>query len=132
VKPISIAGRCSIAFVDELRPVAPELLDICAEVVLVRRHGSHFRKNTPRPDTVEEFDSWAFRAALRQSIEKWSARVVQLEFTQMAQYADACKPAKTMLVEHDITFDLMQQLLAKSEGLQRHELEQQTHQMEEL
>ena len=30
----------------------------------------------------------------------------------MAQYADACSPAKTILVEHDITFDLQQQLLA--------------------
>jgi len=30
----------------------------------------------------------------------------------MAQYADDCQPAGTILVEHDITFDLQQQLLA--------------------
>jgi glycosyltransferase involved in cell wall biosynthesis len=29
----------------------------------------------------------------------------------MAQYADACAPARTVLVEHDITFDLQEQLL---------------------
>jgi glycosyltransferase involved in cell wall biosynthesis len=52
---------------------------------------------------------------------------VQLELTQMAQYADACSPASTILVEHDITFDLQQQLLANSPegGAARWELEQQ-------
>ena len=30
----------------------------------------------------------------------------------MAQYAEACHPARIILVEHDITFDLQQQLLA--------------------
>ena len=45
----------------------------------------------------------------------------------MAQYADACQPAKTILVEHDITFDLQQQLLATSSesGASRLELEKQ-------
>jgi glycosyltransferase involved in cell wall biosynthesis len=37
--------------------------------------------------------------------------VAQLEFTQLAQYAGACHPAKTVLVEHDITLDLYRQLL---------------------
>jgi glycosyltransferase involved in cell wall biosynthesis len=34
----------------------------------------------------------------------------------MAQYAADCHPAKTILVEHDITFDLQQQLIATSNG----------------
>jgi glycosyltransferase involved in cell wall biosynthesis len=33
----------------------------------------------------------------------------------MAQYAGDCRPAKTILVEHDITFDLYQQLLAEDD-----------------
>ena len=33
----------------------------------------------------------------------------------MAQYASDCAPAKTVLVEHDITLDLYQQLLAQGE-----------------
>jgi GT2 family glycosyltransferase/glycosyltransferase involved in cell wall biosynthesis len=113
-----------VCFCDELTPPAAELSDICAEVVLVRRHGTHLRRNTKRPDVVEEFDSETFRACLKQTIWKWRAGVAQLEFTWMAQYADACSPVKTILVEHDITFDLQQQLLAtRSEsGLRRHEL----------
>jgi glycosyltransferase involved in cell wall biosynthesis len=91
---------------------APELLEICAEVVLVKMTGSHSRPSTSRPDVVEEFDSPAFHAALRQTVRKWQPALAQLEFTQMAQYAADCAPAPTLLVEHDITFDLYQQLLA--------------------
>lgn len=101
-----------IAFCDELATPAPELLAVCREVIIVRRHGSHYRRDTARPDTVEEFDSLTFRAVLKQSVVQWKPEIVQLEFTQMAQYADACHPARTILVEHDITFDLQQQLLA--------------------
>ncbi len=113
-----------ICFCDELARPAAELLEICAEVVLVRRHGTHLRRNTRWPDVVEEFRSESFRACLKQTIRKWRAGVAQLEFTWMAQYADACAPAKTILVEHDITFDLQQQLLAtgSDSGLRRHEL----------
>ena len=60
---------------------------------------------------VEEFDSPAFHAALRQTARKWGPALAQLEFTQMAQYAPDCAPAPTLLVEHDITFDLYEQLL---------------------
>src|SRR2546421_4400982 len=72
--------------------------------------GSHSRPSSDRPDVVEEFDSPAFRAALRQTVRKWRPAVAQLEFTQLAQYAADCAPARTILVEHDVTFDLYQQL----------------------
>jgi GT2 family glycosyltransferase/glycosyltransferase involved in cell wall biosynthesis len=116
-----------IAFCDELATPPRELLEICRAVILVRRHGTHYLRNTARPDTVEEFDSETFRAALKQAVRQWSPEVVQLEFTQMAQYADACARAKTILVEHDITFDLQQQLLATTTetGAARLELERQ-------
>lgn len=130
-----------IAFADELTTPPEELLAICREVILVRRRGSHYRHDTALPDVVEEFASEAFRACLKQTVQRWSPGVVQLEFTQMAQYADACvffsgahngpsglcaRPA-TILVEHDITFDLQQQLLATTSdtGAARLELEQQ-------
>jgi GT2 family glycosyltransferase/glycosyltransferase involved in cell wall biosynthesis len=116
-----------VACTDELVPPPPELLDICREVVLVRRRGSHYRRETPLPDVVEEFDSETFRACLKQTVQRWRPGVVQLEFTQMAQYASACRPARAILVEHDITFDLQQQLLATSTetGAARWELERQ-------
>jgi len=104
-----------VSFVEELAPVPRELTAICREVVAVRRAGSHAIPSTPRPDTVEEFDSPAFHAALRQTVAKWQPKIVQLEFTQMAQYAEDGKPAKTILVEHDITFDLYSQMLQREE-----------------
>ena len=104
-----------ISFADELGPVPNELLEICSEVVLVRRRGSHLLASTKRPDVVEEFDSPAFHAALRQTTRKWKPAIAQLEFTQMAQYAAECWPAKTILVEHDVTLDLYQQLLLQGD-----------------
>jgi glycosyltransferase involved in cell wall biosynthesis/GT2 family glycosyltransferase len=101
--------------VEEPGAVPPQLTEICVEVVTVRRPGSHALPSTPRPDTVEEFDSLPFHAALRQTAAKWGPRIVQLEFTQMAQYADDCKFEKTILVEHDITFDLYEQMLRGGE-----------------
>lgn len=99
-----------VCFAPELATPPPELLDICAEIVMVRLTGSHSRPATGRPDTVEEFDSPAFHAALRQTVRKWRPEIAQLEFTQMAQYAGDCRPAKRILVEHDVTFDLYEQL----------------------
>jgi GT2 family glycosyltransferase/glycosyltransferase involved in cell wall biosynthesis len=104
-----------VAFTEDLRPVPAELREICVEVVLVRRAGSHALPSTPRPETVEEFDAPAFHAALRQTIAKWRPAIAQLEFTQMAQYAGDCSPARTILVEHDVTYDLYAQMLAQAE-----------------
>jgi GT2 family glycosyltransferase/glycosyltransferase involved in cell wall biosynthesis len=100
-----------VAFTERAAPPPPEVLDLCAEVVLVRRAGSHDLPCTGRPEVVEEFASPAFRAALQQTVRKWHPAIAQLEFTQLAQYAGDCAPARTILVEHDVTFDLCQQLL---------------------
>lgn len=104
-----------LVFVDELATPAAELLAICCEIVLVRREGSHLLPSSPRPDVVEEHDRPEFRAALAAVMAKWRPAIVQLEFTQMGLYAEACRPAKTILVEHDITLDLYGQLLADKE-----------------
>ena len=113
-----------VSFAGERREAPAELLEICSEVVLVKRSGSHLLPSTDRPDVVEEFDSPAFHAALRQTVRKWKPGVVQLEFTQMAQYASDCAPAKTILVEHDVTLDLYQQLLAQGDDWElRHQLQ---------
>ncbi len=82
-------------------------------MILVRRHGTHYRRKASRPDTVKS-DSETFRACLKQTVHQHHPDLVQLEFTQMAQYAKACAPAKTILVEHDITLDLASQLLNKA------------------
>ena len=105
-----------VAFVEEAGPVPRELREICVEVVTVRRAGSHALPSTPRPEVVEEFDSPAFHAALRQTVAKWTPGIAQLEFTQMAQYAPDCAPSRTILVEHDVTYDLFAQMLARLES----------------
>jgi GT2 family glycosyltransferase/glycosyltransferase involved in cell wall biosynthesis len=104
-----------VCFADELETPAAELLAICAEVILVRRRGSHSRPDTDRPDVVEEFDTPAFRAALAFTCRKWQPEIAQLEYTQMAAHASSCRPAKAILVEHDVTIDLYEQLLARKE-----------------
>jgi glycosyltransferase involved in cell wall biosynthesis len=104
-----------LAFVDESKPAPKELLDLCIEVITVHRKGTHAPPSRGRPDTVEEFDTPTFHAALKQTIRKWNPGIVQLEFTQMAIYADDCRPAKTILVEHDITYDLYAQLIERTD-----------------
>jgi len=104
-----------VAFADQLAQPPAELAGICAEIVLVRRPGTHLRRLSRRPDMVEEHDSLAFRAALRQTVRKWRPSILQLEFTQMAQYADEAAGARTILVEHDITFDLYRQLAERQD-----------------
>jgi glycosyltransferase involved in cell wall biosynthesis len=102
-----------VCFVDQLQPAPPELTSICAEVIYVQRFHTHAHPSTERPDVVEEFDSPVMRSLLKQTVRKWRPSIAQLEFTQMAQYADECSPARTLLVEHDITLDLYAQLLAQ-------------------
>jgi O-antigen biosynthesis protein len=102
-----------VAFCGGHEPVPRELLELCTEVVLVRRQGSHLRPMTDRPEVVEEHDTPPFRAALGESIRRHVPALVQLEFTQMAAYARDCAGLPTVLVEHDITLDLYAQLLAR-------------------
>jgi glycosyltransferase involved in cell wall biosynthesis len=104
-----------VAFTETDAPPAPELLEGFVEVVLVRRTGTHAAPSTGRPEVVEEFASASFRAALRETVRKWRPAIAQLEFTQMAQYAADCAPARPILVEHDIAFDLYQQLRQTSD-----------------
>jgi glycosyltransferase involved in cell wall biosynthesis len=100
-----------IAFCDRHETPAKEILEICREVVLVRREGTHLRPLTDRPDVVEEHDSPVFRAVLREMIRKHKPALAQLEFTQMALCARDCGPVPTLLIEHDVTLDLYTQLL---------------------
>lgn len=100
-----------VCFVDELAAPARELLEICERVVLVRRRGTHYRETSEDPDVVEEFRSAAFRAVLHRIRAEMAPALWQFEFTQMAQYAKEFAPA--VLVEHDVTIDLYEQLVAQ-------------------
>jgi len=104
-----------VSFTETGEPPPAELLEICVEMVSVKRSGTHSLPASRRPDMVEEFSSPDFRAALHDAARKWKPAVAQLEFTQMSQYAVDCAPAPVILVEHDITYDLYSQLLALEE-----------------
>lgn len=105
-----------IAFCSGHAAPAREILDICCEVILVEREGSHLRPMTDRPEVVEEHDEPAFHAALQLALRRHQPDLVQMEFTQMGLYADDCRGVPTLLVEHDITLDLYRQLLAERDG----------------
>ena len=112
---LMLAGRDEFdwvlaSFTENDAPPPAELLSLCTQICLVRRTGSHYRVSSTRPDMVEEFDSPTFHAVLRQAVRQWHPSIAQLEWTHMAQYAADCVPAKTILVEHDITVDLYEQL----------------------
>lgn len=110
-----------VYFADELRTPPPELLDIAVETIVVRRRGSHVYPSRELPDVVQDFRSAPFRAVLGEAVRQWKPAIVQLEFTQLAQYADVGAGAKTILVEHDVTIDLYRQLEASSRGAARWE-----------
>ena len=110
-----------VAFTETADPPAPELLEICSQIVLVRRTGTHLHPRRDLPDVVQDFDSPEFHEALRRAVREWHPQIAQLEFTQMAQYAPDCAPARTILVEHDVTFDLYAQLLALEDDWDRRE-----------
>jgi len=121
VRMYNLMRRCAaefdqilVCFVDQLATIPPELAEICSEIITVQRPGTHALPSTRRPDTVEEFDSPEFHSVLQRTVAKWQPQIAQLEFTQMAQYAADCRPAHTVLVEHDITYDLYSQILKQS------------------
>ncbi len=103
-----------VAFCPKLEPPAREVLDLCTEVILVEREGSHLRPMTARPEVVEEHDEPAFHAALRLALQRHRPSLVQMEFTQMGLYAEDCQGIPTVLVEHDVTVDLYRQLVAET------------------
>ncbi|HVW10713.1 MAG TPA: glycosyltransferase family 4 protein [Bryobacteraceae bacterium] len=109
-----------LCFTETGEPPARELLDRFVEIVFVRRAGSHLTADRGRPEVVAQFDSLVFRNSLRESIRKWKPAVTQLEFTHMAQYASDCAPVPTILVEHDITFDLYRQMAEKDSDWDLH------------
>ena len=93
---------------DDLRPV----LDLCARVVLAQKP----RYREPRwatfaPPQVHEFRSPAMIAALARVRAAYKIEAVQVEYTMLAPYRG------NVLVEHDVTFALYQQIRDRAPGL---------------
>ncbi len=70
------------------------------------------------PPGVEKFRSAAMEAALARAAAGDQVAVVQVEYTQLAHLR--CPPGvKTVLVEHDVTFDLHRQIRLSARGRRR-------------
>jgi glycosyltransferase involved in cell wall biosynthesis len=104
---------CLFAFTDAPeRPEAAPVLDYCARVVLVQKpRYREPRWSTLLPPEVHEFRSPAMRRAIDDERRDFRFERLQVEYTQLAEYGG------DILVEHDVTFDLFAQVLAKQRTL---------------
>ena len=101
------------AFTDDAAdPAAAPVLEFCARVVLVEKpRYREPRWSTLLPPEVHEFRSPAMRRALGRERAAFGFEVLQVEYTQLAEYAG------DVLVEHDVTFDLYAQIARRERTL---------------
>jgi glycosyltransferase involved in cell wall biosynthesis len=97
------------SFVDaEDLPDAAQVLEFCSQVTLVKKpRYREPRWSTLLPPEVHEFSSPAMRSALVRA----KFDLLQVEYTQLAPYGG------DILVEHDVTFDLFQQVRSRGPTL---------------
>ncbi len=97
-----------VTFVDkesELQYV-PDLERYCQEVVVIHRKPPYRRRNpwVLEPFVVSEFNSAPMRAEIRRLLSEKDFDVVQIEYTQMAQYVPDTMRSCTLLTEHEVAF----------------------------
>lgn len=81
------------------------LLAFCRRLVLVEKpYYREPRWSTLAPPEVEEYES----PAMRRAVAEYGGSLLQTEYTVLARYGGQ------ILVEHDVTFDLAQQVCANS------------------
>lgn len=84
------------------------VLEFCRRVVLVEKpYYREPRWSTLVPPEVEEYES----PAMRRAVIEYGGKLLQVEYTVLARY-----PGQ-VLVEHDVTFDLAQQVAGNSKSL---------------
>ncbi len=97
------------AFTEGSEPLeAGPVLEFCAKVILVPKP----RYREPRwsslaPPEVCEYRSPAMRRVLEEVRREYGIELLQVEYTQLAEYCG------DILVEHDVTFDLYEQVQAQ-------------------
>ncbi len=67
----------------------------------------------PEPQQVREYASSAMRQLIVRLVADRKIDLLQIEYTQLAAYRDAAPDIPAILVEHDITFTLYQQMAAQ-------------------
>lgn len=101
------------AFTEAGQPVeAGPVLEFCAKVVLVEKpRYREPRWSTLLPPEVHEYESPVMRRLLEQMRRQNSIDLLQAEYTQLARYGG------DVLVEHDVTFDLYEQVHRRRRSL---------------
>ena len=97
----------------------PELHEVFREVYTVDIDEKN--KDATVPKQAADYRNSAMSALIREQARR--VDIVQLEFTQMAEYRACAEGKPTILVEHDVTFTLYQQLGRDYEVWQRFECE---------
>ncbi|MBC8262755.1 MAG: glycosyltransferase, partial [Anaerolineales bacterium] len=97
-----------VTFVDkqsELQYV-PDLERYCQEVVVIHRKPPYRRRNpwVLEPFVVSEFNSAPMRAEIRRLLSERDFDIVQIEYTQMAQYVPDTWRSCALLTEHEVAF----------------------------
>ncbi len=85
-----------------------KLHEVFREVYVVDTDEKH--RNPGRPKQVNEYESSTMRELIASLCREHRFHIVQLEYTQMAAYLEAASGTPAILVEHDLTFTLYQQL----------------------
>lgn len=101
------------AFTDNNRePESAPLLEFCSRVVLVEKPWYREpRWSTLRPPEVHEFRSPGMRNAIAEERVAFGFELLQVEYTQLSEYGG------NILVEHDVTFDLFDQIASRERGI---------------
>jgi GT2 family glycosyltransferase/glycosyltransferase involved in cell wall biosynthesis len=97
-----------VTFIDkesELKYV-PELEEYCQEVVVIHRKPPYRRRNplVLEPFVVSEFNSPQMGAEIHRLLSERDFDIVQVEYTQMAQYVPNTRRSCTLLTEHEVAF----------------------------
>jgi glycosyltransferase involved in cell wall biosynthesis len=102
-----------LAFRDgDAEPESAPLLEFCSRLVLVRKpRYREPRWSTLLPPEVHEFRSRGMRHAIAEERRAFGFELLQVEYTQLAEYGG------DVLVEHDVTFDLFDQVARREPGL---------------
>jgi GT2 family glycosyltransferase/glycosyltransferase involved in cell wall biosynthesis len=93
-----------------------EVAGLCASAEFLVRGGSTRRIASPESFAVREFANDDFQWLIHRQIYTRHVDVVQIEYTQMAQYAGRYRRIATALFEHDIYFQSIARGLTSAYG----------------
>ena len=108
----ALAGRVDFLLVCFREAVDTVHYDVLSEIF----HEVHVVDNDEKnkdpklPKQISEYRNSAMRALVRELCVTREIDLVQVEYTQMAEYRDCAEGRPVLLVEHDVTFTLYRQL----------------------